>query len=151
MATVKATHKLNTSQINYILNSPAGPAARDLLKRGIRVQSRARRNLGGTTGSGPRRIDTGLLRASIHTNLMTGGPYLVMRVGSGQFYALWVHDGTGIYGPRARPITPKTASHLVFKWKKMGNKQMFLKQVKGMKPNQYLKNALPAADLKSSG
>lgn len=151
MATVKATHKLNTAQINYILHSPAGPAARDLIKRGIRVQSRARRNLGGTTGSGPRRIDTGLLRASIHTNLLTGGPYLTMRVGSGQYYALWVHDGTGIYGPRATKIKPKTAKYLKFKWKKMGNKTFYFKSVKGMKPNPYLKNALPAASLKNPG
>lgn len=151
MATVKATHKLNTAQINYILKSPAGPAARDLIKRGIRVQNRARRNLGGGTGSGPKRVDTGLLRASIHTNLLSGGPYLTMRVGSGQYYALWVHDGTGIYGPRATKIKPKTAKYLVFRWKKMGNKLVFFKSVKGMKPNPYLKNALPVASLKIPG
>lgn len=151
MAKVTATHKLNNVQINYILKSPSGPAARDLIKRGIRVQNKARRNLGGTTGSGPRRIDTGLLRASIHTNLLSGGPYLTMRVGSGQYYALWVHDGTGIYGPRATKIKPKTAKYLVFRWKKMGNKLMFLKSVKGMKANPYLKNALPAASLKNPG
>jgi hypothetical protein len=151
MAKVTATHKLNTAQINFILHSPAGPAARDLIKRGIRVQNRARRNLGGTTGSGPRRIDTGLLRASIHTNLLSGGQWLTMRVGSGQYYALWVHDGTGIYGPRARPIKPKTAKYLRFRWKKMGNKVFYFKSVKGMPANPYLKNALPAASLKVPG
>jgi hypothetical protein len=151
VATVKATHKINTAQVNYILKSADGPVARDLLKRGIRVQSRARRNLGGATGSGPRRIDTGLLRSSIHTNLMTSGSQLVMRVGSGQYYALWVHDGTGIYGPRARKIKPRTAKYLVFRWKKMGNKKVFFKSVKGMPPNPYLKNALPAASLKVPG
>jgi hypothetical protein len=82
---------------------------------------------------------------------MTGGQWLVMRVGSGQYYAKWVHDGTGIYGPKARPITPKSAKYLAFKWKKRGNKQMFLKSVKGMKPNPYLKDALPAASLKVPG
>jgi hypothetical protein len=151
MAKVKATHKVNTVQVNFILKSPAGPVARDLIKRGVRVQNRARRNLGGTTGSGPRRIDTGLLRASIHTNLLTGGPFLTMRVGSGQYYALWVHDGTGIYGPGARPIKPKTAQYLAFRWKKMGNKQFFFKSVKGMPPNPYLKDALPVASLKVPG
>lgn len=151
MASVKASHKLNAVQIQYILKSPAGPAARDLIKRGIRVQNKARRNLAGTTGSGPRRIDTGLLRASIHTNLQTGGEFLVMRVGSGQYYALWVHDGTGIYGPRATKIKPKTAKYLKFKWKKMGNKTFYFKSVRGMKPNPYLKNALPAASLKAPG
>lgn len=143
-------HKLNTVQIEYILHSTAGPVARDLLKRGIRVQSKARRNLGGGTASGPRRVDTGLLRASISTNLGHRGDELVMRVGTGVYYALWVHDGTGIYGPKGRKITPRTAKHLVFRWKKMGNKLMVVKSVKGMKANPFLKNALPAASLKSS-
>lgn len=151
MAKVTVTHQMSPQQINFILKSPGGPVARNLIKRGIRVKTRAQRNLGGTTGSGPRRIDTGLLRASIHTQLQTGGEVLVMRVGSGQYYARWVHDGTGIYGPRARKITPKTAKYLKFKWKKMGNKTFFFKSVKGIKPNPYLKDALPAASLKVPG
>lgn len=150
MAKVRVYHKLNTVQIDYILRSPSGPVARDLLKRGIRVQSKARRNLAGSADSGPRRIDTGLLRASIATNLGLRGSQLVMRVGTGVYYARWVHDGTGIYGPRGQKITPRTAKFLVFRWKKMGNKLVVTKSVKGMKPNPFLKKALPAASLKSS-
>lgn len=151
MATAKSFHKLNNAEIARILHSPAGPTARNLLKRGVRVQSRARRNLGGGTGSGPRRIDNGLLRASIATQLGTRHGELAVRIGTGVYYARWVHDGTGIYGPRGRKITPRTATHLVFRWKKMGNKLMIVKSVKGMPANPFLKAALPYADGKKSG
>lgn len=146
-----ATHSfqvLNESQIDYILHSPVGPLARDLIKRGIKVQSKARRNLGGNTGSGPRRIDHGLLRASIATQLGTRGSELSMRVGTNVYYGLWVHDGTGIYGPRHTPIRPRHAKALKFFWKKI-NATVYAKSVKGMRPNPYLKAALPSASSKS--
>lgn len=145
----KVTHKLNQAQINYILKSPTGPVARDLVKRGIKVQTRAKRNLNGGTGSGPKRVDNGHLRASINTELRMGlDGDLVMRVGSGLYYSLWVHDGTGIYGPRARPITPKKAKFL--RWVDKAGTPHFAKSVRGMKPNTYLKSALPAYRASSS-
>ena len=66
----KVTHKFNKAVEEKILTSPVGGVAKDLLKRGARVQSRARRNLSGVTGSGPRRINTGHLRASITVKLV---------------------------------------------------------------------------------
>ena len=141
-------HVLNPVEINRILHSPSGPTARELLKRGIRVQTKARRNLGGNTGSGPRRINHGLLRTSISTQLRVEDADFVMRVGSGLYYARWVHDGTGIYGPRHQPIRPKTAKYL--RWTDKQGKVHFAKQVKGMRPNPYLKAALPAYKASSS-
>lgn len=149
MANAKVTHALNPVEIQRILKSPTGPVARDLIKRGIRVQSKARRNLGGSTGTGPKRVDTGLLRASIATQLRTDGNELVMRVGTGVFYSRWVHDGTGIYGPRAQPIRPKHKKFL--RWYTKGGQAIFRRQIKGMKPNPYLKAALPAYRASSSG
>jgi hypothetical protein len=144
----KVSHVLNPAQIAYILKSPAGPTARDLIKRGIRVQSRARRNLGGNTGSGPRRVNHGLLRASIDTQLRVDLDGLVMRVGTGVYYSRWVHDGTGIYGPRATPIKPRRAKYM--RWYNKQGKAVFARQTKGMKPNPFLKNALPAYKASSS-
>lgn len=142
-------HVLNPVEINRILRSPVGPVAKNLLKRGIKVQSQAKRNLGGNTGSGPRRIDHGLLRASIGTQLATYGDELAVRVGTNVYYGLWVHDGTGIYGPRHTPIRPKQAKALRFFWKKEG-RWVVTKSVRGMRPNTYLKSALPfASDAKS--
>lgn len=138
----KVFHVLNDRQIAYILKSPSGPVAKDLIKRGIKVQSKARLNLGGGTGSGPKRIDSGLLRASIATQLGTNGDGLAMRVGSGLYYALWVHDGTGIHGPRGMRIYPKKAKFL--HWKTKAGASVFRRSTAGMKPNPYLKNALPS-------
>lgn len=137
-------HVLNTAEIDRLMHSPTGPVAKDLLKRGIKVQSQAKRNLGGNTGSGPKRIDHGLLRASIATQLATYGDELAVRVGTNVYYGLWVHDGTGIYGPRHTPIKPKKAKALRFFWKKEG-RWVVTKSVRGMKPNTYLKSALPFA------
>lgn len=146
-------HKLNIQALETLLNSPSGPVAKDLIKRGVRVQTQAKRNLGGGTGSGPKRVDTGLLRASIGTNLYTSTTGLTMRVGTGVYYALYVHEGTGIYGPKLRPIRPKNGKVLVFKSKIYGAKKgkyagkVVVTKVKGMKPNPFLVKALPAAKI----
>jgi hypothetical protein len=66
------------------------------------------------------------------------------RIGTPLRRARWIHDGTGIYGPRRTPIRPTRAKRLVFKPK--GSKRIvFAKSVKGMKANPFLKDALPAA------
>lgn len=124
--------------------------ARDLLRRGFKVQARARVLLGGGGGH-PKRIDTGDLRSSVQVQLraLAGAP--VVRIGSNRKTARWVHDGTGIYGPRGRPITPKSAKVLVFSSALYGSKtgknrgKVFARSVKGMRPNPFLKDALPAA------
>lgn len=151
----KVTHKFNKAVEEKILTSPVGGVAKDLLKRGVRVQSRARRNLSGVTGSGPRRVNTGLLRASITVKLIPQPKDLAVRVGTDVVYARWVHDGTGLYGPQHKLIKPRKARVLVFKSKVYGAKKgkyagwVFAKSVKGMKPNPFLKNALSAADAKN--
>lgn len=143
------THVFNHAQFDAIVKSPAGAVAKDLIKRGKRVESRAKRNLNGVGGQ-PRRINTGHLRNSIGTNLLVRPDGLAVRVGTNVSYALYVHDGTGIYGPKHTPIRPKHASVLVFRSKVYGAKKgkykgfVFAKSVKGMKPNPFLKDALPA-------
>lgn len=148
MATV--THNFNERQLAYIISSPRGPVAKDLLRRGRRVQAAARRNLAGTTGTGPRRINTGRLRQSISVDLiitLTATP--AVRIGTSVYYARWVHDGTGLYGPRHKLITPKRAKALVFRAKYGRRSGRFkgyvvVMSVKGMRPNPFLARALPA-------
>lgn len=145
----KVYHVFNEAQLHYIVASPAGPVAKDLLKRGKRVETRAKRNLAGGTGS-PRRINTGHLRASIGTNLLIHGTELAVRVGTGVYYALYVHDGTGLYGPKKTLIRPKLGRVLVFRSKVYGAKKgkykgkVVVAYVRGMRPNPFLKDALPA-------
>lgn len=144
----------NKAEVNRILRSRSGPVARDLIERGTRVQARARRNLSGGGGSGPKRVDTGLLRATIFNELVTVNGDLHQRIGSRRYYAWWVHEGTGIYGPRHTKIVPRTASVLAWKSKVYGAKNgryagwVFAKSVKGMKPNRFLTKALPAASVR---
>lgn len=51
-------------------------------------------------------------------------------------HAKWVHDGTGIYGPRNSPIKPRTADSLVFYWRKRWNK---VPTVRGQNPIHIFK------------
>lgn len=139
----RVTHKLNQAQIQKILNSPTGPVAKQMLVRGYRVQAQARKNLGGGV-SGPKRIDTGKLRTSISVELRRGRRGLTVRVGTNVEYAIWVHDGTGLYGPRHRVIRPTTKRYLRFKPHGAKN-YVFVKYVKGMRPNRFLADALFAA------
>lgn len=136
----KVTHQLNRSRIAALLTSPSGGVAKDLYRRGKRVEARAKQLLEST----PRRVDTGRLRSSINTQLVTVGGQLAVRVGSNVFYALFVHEGTGVYGPKGAPIRPKRAKFLKFQ-PKGAHGFVYAKLVKGMRPNHYLKNALVAA------
>lgn len=119
--------------------------AKDLLRRGFKVQAKARGFLGGGPGH-PKRVDTGLLRTSIQVRLMTTGGGTKVRIGTNKRYATWVHDGTGIYGPKKVSIKPHRAKALKFRAKSLGggSKTVYAKSVKGMKKNEFLKDALPA-------
>lgn len=142
MASVSASHRLNPAAIRVLLTSPQRGVVQDLLRRGLLVETQAKRNLGGI--GGPKRIDTGRLRASVATQLVNRAGSFVVLVGTNVKYARWVHDGTGIYGPLHRPIKPRTKKFLRFKPSKK-SKYVYARQVKGMKPNRFLLNALHAA------
>lgn len=138
MGTVRSFHRLNQNEIDRILQSRNGPVARDLIRRGIKVESAAKRRI----SASPKRVNTGRLRSSITHQLGHNGLTLVMRVGTNVFYARWVHDGTGIYGPRGTRIVPKTAK--VLRWTTKSG-VFYARSVKGMQPNKFLKDALSAA------
>lgn len=142
MARVRTYHRLNEAAIRRLLTSPAGPVARDIFRRGLRVESRAKTNLGGV--GGPRRVDTGRLRADISTALVTIRGLPAARVGTRLRYSRWVHDGTGIYGPTGQPIRPRRAKRLRFVPRGQ-TRVVYARQVAGMRPNRFLVNALPAA------
>lgn len=120
--------------------------AKDLYRRGLLVQTRARILISGGAGH-PKRVSSGRLRSSIQVQLRTvGGRGPVVRIGTNLSYARYVHDGTGLYGPKRKKITPKRAKALRFKGKRFGKSGIiFAHSVKGMHRNQFLKDALPAA------
>lgn len=142
VAQVNYGHRLDPGAIRVLLTSSQRGVIQDLLARGLRVETAAKRNLAGV--GGPKRIDTGRLRASISTQLVMRNGAPAVLVGTSIKYARFVHDGTGIYGPRGIPIRPRRAKFLRFK-PKDSRRYVYARKVKGMKPNAFLLNALRAA------
>lgn len=138
-----ARHTVNYGVLYAQLRSPTGGVAKDMLRRGLKVEAQAKRNLAGANGR-PKRIDTGQTRASLTTRMVTYRSMPAARIGSPLRKAVWIHGGTGIYGPRRQPIRPQRAKRLVFK-PKGANRVVYAKSVKGMKANPFLKDALSAA------
>ena len=142
MAAATFSHRLDLSAVRALLTDPNGGTVRDLLRRGLKVETQAKRNLGGI--GGPKRIDTGRLRAAIATQVVFRNGVPAVIVGTNVRYGIFVHDGTGIYGPKGRPIRPRRAKRLRFR-PKGSRKYVYAKQVRGMRPNRFLANALSAA------
>jgi len=53
-------------------------------------------------------------------------------------HAVWVHEGTGIYGPHNSPIVPRTHPYLVFH---IDGRKFVRKSVRGQPPQPYLLEA----------
>lgn len=127
--------QLYEAQARAWLAAPSGPVAQDIYRRGKRVEAAAKR-------TAP--VDTGRLRSSLTTNMVfvTGVP--VARVGSNVSYLMFLTRGTGIYGPARRPIRPVRATRLVFR-PRGARGYVFARQVRGVRPNPFMLNALQAA------
>lgn len=139
-------HQLNLTAVEALLKGPNGGVAKDMLKRGLLVESRAKLNL----QRSPRRVNTGQLRASIRTTFVMVGGAPAVRVGTSLKYARYVHDGTGLYGPHHKYIRP--INKKVLRWKAHGptgipgkGGYVFRMKSSGMRPNPFLRNALSAA------
>lgn len=145
MGMAQITNQLDRAAIQALLKSPQGGVVKDLLRRGLKVQAAAKRNL----RSSPTRVNTGRLSNSITFRLVTYNGDPAVRVGTTVFYAVYVHEGTGLYGPRHRLIRPVNKRAL--RWQKRGGRGKskggwtYSTYSSGMRPNAFLKNALPAA------
>lgn len=140
MATAHITHHLDPAAVKALLTSPQGGVIKDLIRRGTNVQNAAKKHL----ETYPRRVNTGLLRSSIKVQIITVGGNPAVSVGTNIRYAVWVHDGTGIYGPAGHLIKPKTKQVMRWLSKKHGG-YAFAKTSKGMRPNRFLKESLKFA------
>ncbi|URP21097.1 hypothetical protein SEA_FLATWOODS_30 [Gordonia phage Flatwoods] len=107
---------------------------------GRRVQNAARRRAP---------VDEGTLRNSIEYVVDVRGTRTHVTIGSPLPYARYIHEGTGIYGPKGTPIVPVTRQALKFQVKGAsgrrrgrGAKWVFAKSVRGIKPNPFLVDAL---------
>jgi len=87
-------------------------------------------------------VDTGALRASIRSQVTAHGSEVRGEVYSDLDHAAYVHQGTGIYGPRNRPIQPRRAK--VLAWPRPGGGTVFARQSRGQRPQPWLLEALEA-------
>ena len=140
---VHYTQRINPAALNVFLTGRNGGVMREMLRKGLLVETAAKRNLSGGNGV-PKRVDTGRLRASIATQVVTNGGDPFVTVGTNVQYARFVHFGTGIYGPRHRRIVPLHARVLRFQLKGHGA-TVYARSVSGMRANPFLTNALSAA------
>lgn len=108
------TNVINKAALEALLKSHDGAVAKDITRRGLRVVSAAKRNL----SSNPSRVDTGRLRSSISFRLVSVNGSLTGRVGTNVKYAIFVHEGTGLFGPRHTLIVPRNKKAL--RWKTRG-------------------------------
>lgn len=89
-------------------------------------------------------VDTSRLRDSIVTKLDNAKPLpRWAQVGTNVFYGPYVEFGTGIYGPKKRPIRPTTKKALA--WKSKSGETIIRSSVKGMRPRPYMIPALKLA------
>lgn len=134
------SHRLDSAALNRILRGPHSAVAYELIRRGQKVEARAKRLCP---------VDQGRLRNSIRTEIVTQGRALtpmLVRVGAGVHYARWVHDGTGLYGPHQKRIKPLRAKVLVWQTGKGKRKNaVFARSTKGMKGRPFLAKALKEA------
>jgi hypothetical protein len=132
----------NPAAYRDLLNSPSGAVARDIYRRGQRVATAAKRLCP---------VDHGRLRSSIQAVLVEHDGVPVCEVGTDVHYAMFVHGGTGIYGPRGARIdvghvmvfTPRKAGGQFIKRSDRG--VVFARSTAGMKGTPFLTDALPAA------
>lgn len=125
---------INAAEMRRLIASPSGPVFRVLRQKAALVEAEAKRRCP---------VDTGRLRSSITTEMSVVNRSPRARVGSPLDYAVFVEKGTGIYGPRHRPIRPRRAKFL--SWIDRGTgKRVFAREVRGVRPRPYLVPALQA-------
>ncbi len=125
------TVQYDAGAVRRLLTGPQGDVMKGLYRRGKRVETAAKRGCP---------VDHGRLRSSITTQFVGVGGTLAVRVGSDVSYALAVHNGTGIYGPRGVVIRPTHAKVLV--WTNASGKKVGARYVKGVRGRPFLTDAL---------
>lgn len=119
-----------------------GPVGRDSSRRLRTLEYRAKMSAGVGTPTPTRMTPGGALRMSIKTiKEPATETQLEARVGSNRPYALWHHEGTGIYGGKGPYLIKpkKPGGRLRFWWARTGTIE-YRKSVvhPGSKPNPYL-------------
>lgn len=129
--------RIDSAALRELLAGPTGPVWDDIRRRGNRVLMQAKANAP---------YSEGILKRSIIMEMVIDRGVPVARVGSNLKYAIYVHEGTGLYGPRKRYIRPVQAK--VLKWPGINNAY---KQTGGNRRYKAGKTANYTYSMKSRG
>lgn len=124
--------RLNQAELDRLLRGRQGPVVQHVEILTRRTLNQAKRNA---------RVDEGTLRSTLYHTITPSTGEVRGRVASPLDYAWYVHDGTGVYGPRGRPIRPVHAKVLRFELKG-GRGVVYARSVKGIKGDKFLLRAL---------
>ena len=102
--------RVNPQGMAKLLQSPQGLVWRDIHRRANNVLNLARVKCP---------VDQGKLRQSLAVEMRSVNGQPVGRVGTNVEYALYVHEGTGLYGERKRMIVPVNRKAL--RWATVNN------------------------------
>lgn len=86
----------NEPALALLLRSPTGGVGRDLLRRAVNVESRAKQNASGRPGPN---VDTGRLRSSITYEIGEDEKGLFARIGTNVEYGIYLELGTRYMQP----------------------------------------------------
>lgn len=133
------TTRLNRPAISQFLYTDAGPITRGARRLGQKVQREAK-------FLAPK--DSGRLASSIGVVVGVAPGFVYAEIGSRLHYALWRHEGTGIYGT-GRPIRPVRAKFMRFQPRRAAGRVanpnrgfVYARTVKGTPGKPYLVSAL---------
>ena len=119
---------LNSGEMKALLSGSQGPVYRILNQKANQVKNVA-------VGLAP--VDRGKLRESINYTLRQEGGQPVAYIGANVDYAIFVHEGTGIYSKtNPRMITPKNAK--VLRWPRVNNSSSGRRRYKGGQTAAYV-------------
>lgn len=130
MATATVTHRPNPGAISRTLGARNGGVARDMYRRGLAVQARARQLVG---------VDTGHLRSQISVDLVPAPGGWAVRITADTPYARFHHDGN--FHRQGAYIRPVRARALRFQ---VGGRVVFAAKVRSFRGNPFLQRALAA-------
>lgn len=104
-----SSFRLNNDEFKAMLNGAEGPVTKALTMTANRVKNSARRRCP---------VDRGKLRASIAFEIVQENGIRTARVGTNTKYAVFVHEGTGLWSKtKPGPIRPKNKK--VLRWPKI--------------------------------
>lgn len=127
--------QINQNVVRALFTDPNGGVAEDLLRRGRNVANLAKKYAP---------VNTGRLRSSIEARLVRYNGEVAVLISTNVNYAMFQHEGTGIYGPHGTPIVPVQARFLRFR-PKGSTMFVYARSVRGNPPTFFLRRALVAA------